>query len=349
MSRSRSLFLFFARTTLVLAYLVILAGAVVRATGSGMGCPDWPKCFGHYIPPTELEQLEFAPGKHFNKGHFIIWQRALWKAKRELTAGASIDPADWEKYTKHDYARFNPMHTWTEYMNRLMGALLGFSSILLLAVSFRARRDDRALPWLSGLTVFLVGFEGWLGATVVASNLMPAKITTHMIVALIIVAVLIATIARARRGGVKVALPPAVKYAVIAAMAITIVQVILGTQVREQVDEFDKLWNGMMRETWVDKLGTAFHVHRVLAYGVILLNVLMVYLVWRRDVAWQAVRFSALLVIGLLVLEWITGLSLALYSIPAYIQPVHLVIATVVFGLQFRLWTKLRQPALQLQ
>ena len=46
------------KLSLLLVYLVIIAGAFVRMTGSGMGCPDWPKCFGFYVPPTNTQRVK---------------------------------------------------------------------------------------------------------------------------------------------------------------------------------------------------------------------------------------------------------------------------------------------------
>ena len=125
-----------AKISLVLVYLVIIAGAVVRMTGSGMGCPDWPKCFGQYIPPTNESELQWQPNQEYKKGQVIILNETLQVAKNDLKTSTIFEVNNWENYTKHDYAKFNPWHTWIEFINRLFGALAGLGTLVLAIASF---------------------------------------------------------------------------------------------------------------------------------------------------------------------------------------------------------------------
>ncbi|MGB8704312.1 MAG: COX15/CtaA family protein, partial [Gillisia sp.] len=77
----------FVKLSLILVYLVILAGALVRMTGSGMGCPDWPKCFGYYIPPHEISELQFQPQREYEEGQVIIKNESLLVAASDFTSG----------------------------------------------------------------------------------------------------------------------------------------------------------------------------------------------------------------------------------------------------------------------
>ena len=117
--------------SVILVYLVIAAGAIVRMTGSGMGCPDWPKCFGYYIPPTNIAELTWVSEKIFEKGQMIIYNDELKMSKRDFISGSDFNPKNWQDYTKHDYSVFNPLHTWVEFINRLIGVVCGISVLIL--------------------------------------------------------------------------------------------------------------------------------------------------------------------------------------------------------------------------
>ena len=75
--------------SLIIVYLVIAAGAIVRMTGSGMGCPDWPKCFGYFIPPSDRSQLDWKAEHEYKKGEVIIIDENLRVAPKDFKSNNS--------------------------------------------------------------------------------------------------------------------------------------------------------------------------------------------------------------------------------------------------------------------
>ncbi len=297
--------------TIIAIYIVILAGGIVRASGAGMGCPDWPTCFGQWIPPTDVSQL----------------------------------PADYhEIYAQRGYqnTEFNPLKTWTEYVNRLVGASTGLL-VLLTAWSSRVfRKTDKTIFYLAVAGFLLIGFQGWLGATVVASNLKPLRITMHMLVALLIVALLIYTIARSQKTYLgqldSRLLPGKFKTVLMVAMAMTLLQVAMGTQVREAVDFIANEHSYIDRQYWRDDFPVIFYVHRSFSSLILFTNLWLVWQLYRavaRDGLLMRIGFG---LAGLVITAILAGVSLDRLGMPPIAQPIHLLMANLIFGMQFFLF-----------
>ena len=320
-----------AKAALILVYLVIIAGALVRMTGSGMGCPDWPKCFGYYIPPTEEKELLYTIGKEYSKGQVIIKDETLLVAKDNFTAPTRFESSHWEKYTKHDYALFNPFHTWVEYINRLVGALAGIACLIALFLSFSYWKENKKLLFYSLLICFLMGFQAWLGKTVVDSVLNPYKITTHMLAALLIVAVQLYVIYSVQEKQETKSLDAEFRWVLFAALGLTILQIIFGTQVRESVDTIVE--SGLPKEVWLQNPKGGFYTHRSFSILVVCTNA---FLFWRNrkmDLGFTKMNW----VIALLCVEILSGIAMYYFNFPFGSQTIHIVMATLLFGLQFYL------------
>lgn len=320
-----------AKVTLILVYLVIIAGASVRMTGSGMGCPDWPKCFGYYIPPTDIEQLLWAPGKEFAKGTVIIRDEKLLLAKSDFRTGNEFDPTQWEMYTKHDYAEFNPTHTWIEYINRLCGALSGIATVVMAVFSLGFWSTRKSVTLLSWLCVFLMGFQAWLGATVVFSVLNPVKITTHMLVALLIVGLLLYLIRMVSPHPQNRSRDALFGAMLKFSLFLTIVQVIIGTQVRQFVDEQVKALGAENMHLILNDATVSFYIHRTFSIVVVAVNLYILWLNHKKKLGFEKVNW----IFGVLVLEVISGVAMNYAAFPFGTQTVHLVMASFLFGLQY--------------
>lgn len=320
------------KISLILVYLVIIAGALVRMTGSGMGCPDWPKCFGYYIPPTDEAQLIYTEGRAYKKGQVIIADEKLLVAQDDFVAGASPDPGHWEPYKKHDYATFNVYHTWTEYVNRLCGALAGLACFITALISLRFVRQRPFITGLSWLVVFLMGFQAWLGAMVVESVLSPIKITGHMLVALLIVALILFILKKTpKENPLQGGKDPLFISLLWASIIASVFQIIVGTQVRELVDEFVRENDPADMSLALNDAPVSFLFHRSFSIIVTLLAIFL----WHRNRKGGLGYSLSNAMMWMIILEVVSGIAMAYFAFPFGMQTLHLVAASILFGIQF--------------
>lgn len=331
----------FSRLCLFFTFLVIIAGSVVRMTGSGMGCPDWPKCFGHYVPPVDGEELAYTQGKFFSRGQMMILNDTLWVANTDLTAGSEFNRSEWHKYPKHDYAVFNVLHTWVEYINRLATVFYGIPVIILslLALLVWIKQGDRLTFILALLTDLMIAYEIWLGKLVVDGNLKENSITYHMFGSVAILTLLLMLVYRHSSNKVVYTSSPAIRTILVVMLVMAFLQVMLGTQVREEVDLLAK--TGLERAQWIDHLPIVFKVHRSFSILVVLLAIVL----------WMQVRKvghaprSVFGIVWVVMIEVGAGVILAYFEMPKAMQPFHLLMGVVLFAVTLFAWLKYNAPA----
>ncbi len=329
-SKMKNYFPTSVKISLVLVYLVIIAGALVRMTGSGMGCPDWPKCFGYYIPPTDEKELLFQQDKEFKKGQVIIYNEKLFVAKQDFTTSETFQDSDWKVYTKHDYAVFNVYHTWTEYINRLCGALAGLGCFVMAILSFSYWREKKKVVLLSWLVVFMMGFQAWLGATVVYSVLNPVKITIHMVMALVIVAVILYILHLVKPKSVQLKKDGIFSKLLWASLFFSLIQIVLGTQVRQFVDTQVKKFGYDDMSLILTEPPLNFYLHRTFTFLVVGVAIYMFFRNRKLQLGFSKMNW----VILLFGLEVISGVMMYYFDFPFGMQTSHLVVASLLFGVQ---------------
>jgi len=305
-----------------------------------MGCPDWPKCFGYLIPPTERAQLDWKAAHDYQAGQVIIVNEELRVANKNFRSSEQYNETNWEHYTQHDYALFNPVHTWIEFLNRLLGALGGLATLVVGILSFWHWKKSKLIPLIAWGIIFGMGFQAWLGKTVVDSNLQPFKITIHMVMALVIVALLLYLYYISKENKRTINLPINIKAWTIFALALTLVQIAMGTQVRQFVDEQIDLLGEGTQALWLDPAPLLFYVHRSFSLLVTGLNIWLFLRLRKLDFPTQQMQ-QVLVLIGL---EIATGILMYYVDFPFSSQPLHLLFAALLFGAQSYLLFHLFQP-----
>ncbi len=320
-------YLRFSWLTLVFIYLVIIAGSVVRTSGSGMGCPDWPKCFDQYIPPTSESQLPID----YKDKYAEYRAKKIEKFSKFLTAIGFEETAqelrnDDSLLIEQD---FNARKTWVEYGNRLVGFIAGNMVLILFIWTVIRYRKKRALLILTFINLILMGIEGWFGSIVVATNLVPWTITLHMFLALVIVGIHIKIIRIIRDRSYQLQPQPLFKYLFYFSVILTFIQIILGAQVRQEIDFM--VFEMVDRSSWISNMEGDFYFHRSFSWLLLGVNLILLYLNKKKNYGIPTIK----IIVGLLLVEFITGVLFSYANMPAFTQPVHLLAASILLGVQY--------------
>ncbi|NNE75733.1 MAG: heme A synthase, partial [Pricia sp.] len=205
--------------------------------------------------------------------------------------------------------------------------------LILAIVSIRFWKENKKITLFSWLVVLGMGFQAWLGATVVYSVLEPVKITTHMLMALVIVALLLYVIHSSEKRAKEFQYRKNLVALLLLTLAITLVQITLGTQVRQFVDTQIDMIGETTKNLWLQNANWQFYVHRSFSIVVVLLNLLLAQIIYRNGLGYSKMNWVLLI----LFIEVLTGIAMYYYDFPFATQPIHLILASLLFGVQFYL------------
>jgi heme a synthase len=302
-------FQYFSYLSTGLTYLLIFVGGLVRVAGAGMGCPDWPKCFDRWIPPTNLEQLP-----------------------------DHIDPA-----------KFNIVLAWIEYSNRLFGALVGLVITITTFLAFKYYKHVDRIKWSVLAAFFLTLLEGWLGSVLVDTVLNPITITLHLLLALVIVMLLLYAAQEAyyveNPDSEKMSRYSSnLKWMFGLLAGILLAEVVLGTEIRGGL-EMIREDNPMVESQFLlNMLGPFKYIHTILGFIITGFSGILWYrLVYNSINPSKIMTQISTAIIGLVLTQIITGELLVFLNVIPLIQLFHMWFASWILGLimiQYTAWNQ---------
>lgn len=312
-----------ANAALISVLTLIFAGAIVRVTGAGMGCPDWPTCWGMLIPPTSVEEVNF--------------EKLDIKKFQEKAERMGRDPSTISRESLR--AEFNPRHVWTEFTNRLLALPVGFFSLATFIASFRFKKIRPLLFWLSFSGLLLVLTNAWMGARVVYSGISPGVLSTHLALAMALICVLTFCVWAGAERPLKVKMSRdtrLVRMTVLTLLVLVVTEGILGTQIREMTDELSKTHLDSPRETWIGKLeqSVTYYIHRSFSW-VLLLTAVFAFTLAKKHQP-DGVTPSQVGVLAIMFTQMILGLVMAQIHIYSWVQVLHVGLASILLVLVFR-------------
>ncbi|NCG28420.1 MAG: hypothetical protein GWP42_12860 [Verrucomicrobiales bacterium] len=297
-----------ALAALLATIFLIFVGAIVRVTGSGLGCPDWPTCWGELIPPTSLEQVDFD--------------------RLDIAKFQKRDPG----ITKETLsAEFNPVHVWIEFINRLVSLPVGLFTLgtFLFSFQFLRKRPSVFIASISALVLVLT--NAVMGAIVVRSGLKPGVITLHMALAMTLLCVLVYAIYRGgdRRPQVNLNGSGSIRTLLIVLFFACIGEGVMGSQVRELTDELALKFKDIPRNVWHETLEQKpiYLIHRSFSWVIFVLGAMTFFKT--RKATGDLGQLCLRTVCGIILAQMVLGILMSHVSVHPIVQVLHIGLSSI--------------------
>jgi len=311
-----------ALLSIVLLIVLIFAGAVVRVTGSGLGCPDWPTCWGEFIPPTSIEQVDEA-----------YLEKKLPRFKKSAERfGRNPDEITVERLLEE----YDPVQTWIEFTNRLLALPVLLANFLLMIACLRSQ----IMPKLGVSAFALVIISALTGIVVVASGLRSGVVTIHMALAFLQLFVLTyLSWAGVRPGSLRTQIAGPSRPQVMILLSCVMIEWAMGSQIREVTDRLMMEQGIASRGTWIDEISESFIylIHRSFSWSILIAALWLGYKSrWKGKIP--------RLVLGLVFALMLMGLILSNSGIHAVVQVLHVGVAGGLVAAVYYWWLASKTP-----
>ena len=317
----------FCLYTIVSVTLLFFLGGLVRATGSGMGCPDWPKCFGKIAPPVSEKYLPenykeiFLTKRKKKVDKFIQLLNKIGLKEKAIAIQNNPD-----LLIAHP---FNATTAYIEYVNRLFGVLSGFLMLITTYFAFTWRKTNVRIPIYTVSALIMIVFNGWLGSIVVDTNLFSGLVSLHFIFAFAAIAFLLLAYNQLRNYTI-----PNIKHLKLlltVGLIISTVQIFSGISMRALVEQ--TLGENPSLTAFLE-LGSGFAFHRYFSALVFLLFLYLSYQTFKlKDNSLLSKHLYALTICSFLQIA--TGALNITFSLPAASQVVHITLGALLFVFSF--------------
>jgi cytochrome c oxidase assembly protein subunit 15 len=305
-----------ALLSIILLIVLIFAGAIVRVTGSGLGCPDWPTCWGELVPPTSIEQVDEAYLEE-KLPRFKKSAKRFGRDPDEITVAKLLE-------------EYDPVQTWIEFTNRLLALPVLLANLLLMIYCLRCR----IMPSLGVGAFALVVISALTGIVVVASGLRSGVVTIHMALAFLQLFVLTYLYwGGIRPGTPRARVAGASRPQVMILLVCVMLEWAMGSQIREVTDKLMMERGIGSRGTWIDEISGSliYLIHRSFSWSILIAALWLGY-----KSKWSG--FVPRLVLGLVFSLMVMGLILSTSGIHAVVQVLHVGAAGALVAAVYYWW-----------